>query len=66
MSPALATHTAPAVWSHAYAVAPGMQLRRLWERKDPSLVALEASEKLQHVREFLNSNEIGWTSGVQP
>ncbi|KQZ40090.1 XRE family transcriptional regulator [Duganella sp. Root1480D1] len=34
------------------AVAPGMTLQQLLEGKDPSLLALEASEKRQRVREL--------------
>ena len=34
------------------AIAPGMTLQQLLEGKDPSLIALEASEKRQRVREL--------------
>lgn len=34
------------------AIAPGMTLQQLWEGKDPSLIALELTEKRQRVREL--------------
>lgn len=37
------------------AVVPGMPLRQLLEGNDPSLIALEASEKRQRVRELSQS-----------